>query len=109
MRPPSAVRRLRDLVRSAVDDDRLEVVYQPVADLRTGALVGAEALLRMRDAAGGAVGPDVFIPVAEATGAIHEIGTWVAADRGCAGSGLEADAPVGREVLSRRQPQPASA
>ena len=67
------------LVRTAVAADRLHVLYQPLCDLRTGRVLGAEALLRLRDPAGLVVPPDVFIPVAEQTGAIHEIGTWVLA------------------------------
>jgi diguanylate cyclase (GGDEF)-like protein/PAS domain S-box-containing protein len=69
--------RLRDLVNSALDADRLHVVYQPLVDLRTDVVVGVEALLRLTDPAGRAVPPDVFIPVAETTGAIHDMGAWV--------------------------------
>ena len=70
---------LAGLVRTAVSADRLHVLYQPLCDLRTGAVLGAEALLRMRDEDGAVVPPDVFIPVAEQTGAIHEVGAWVLA------------------------------
>ena len=70
---------LSALVRTALAGDRLHVLYQPLCDLRTGRVLGAEALLRMRDDAGLVVPPDVFIPVAEQTGAIHEIGAWVLA------------------------------
>lgn len=70
---------LAALVRTAVSADRLHVLYQPLCDLRTGEVLGAEALLRMRDEDGAVVPPDVFIPVAEQTGAIHEVGAWVLA------------------------------
>ena len=68
---------LQRLVRTAVARDRLRVVYQPLFDLRSGEVVGAEALLRLVDPSGSTVPPDVFIPVAEETGAIHELGAWV--------------------------------
>lgn len=50
--------------------------YQPQVDMRTGIVVGAEALLRWRDGTT-LVSPTEFIPVAEVTGLIDEIGTWV--------------------------------
>ena len=69
--------RLAELVDTAVDEGRLRVLYQPVVDLRTGATMGAEALVRMLDRAGQLIGPDAFIPLAETSGAIHAIGDWV--------------------------------
>ena len=76
---PSALdaRELRRLVATAVDDGRLRVVYQPLFDLRTGEVLGAEALLRLAGPDGTTVPPDVFVPVAEESGAIHEMGAWV--------------------------------
>jgi EAL domain-containing protein (putative c-di-GMP-specific phosphodiesterase class I) len=55
----------------------LHLLYQPVGDLRTERVVGFEALLRWRSPALGAVGPDRFVPVAEASGLIVPIGRWV--------------------------------
>jgi PAS domain S-box-containing protein len=69
--------RLAELVDTAVVEDRLSVLYQPLVDLRTGAIVGAEALLRMYDREHLVVQPDTFIPLAEDSGAIHELGEWV--------------------------------
>lgn len=71
--------RLRLLVSTAVAEDRLRVVYQPVVRLFDGAPVGVEALLRMHDVDGGLVMPDDFIPVAERTGAIVGMGAFVLA------------------------------
>jgi sensor c-di-GMP phosphodiesterase-like protein len=60
-------------LRSALRRDRFFLDYQPLIDLRSGACVGAEALLRWRDGAGGLVSPEVFIPVAEASGIISRL------------------------------------
>jgi sensor c-di-GMP phosphodiesterase-like protein len=60
--------------------------YQPMIDLRSGACVGAEALLRWRDGAGELVSPDLFIPVAEANGIIDRL-TERVIDLACADVG----------------------
>ena len=76
-RPGGDQPRLTDLVATAVQEDRLRVVYQPVVDLAGGAIVGVEALVRMLDRTGSLVMPDAFIPVAEAIGSIDAIGRWM--------------------------------
>jgi diguanylate cyclase (GGDEF)-like protein len=64
---------LRDL-----DLDRdLRLDYQPIVDLRSGHVVGNEALLRWRHPVLGEISPATFIPIAETTGAIERIGSWV--------------------------------
>ncbi len=55
----------------------LALAYQPVVDLATGHPIGAEALARWRHPARGLVPPDVFIPIAEATGLMPALGRWV--------------------------------
>jgi diguanylate cyclase (GGDEF)-like protein/PAS domain S-box-containing protein len=71
---------VEDLVRRAVSDRRLVVHYQPVVALATGEVVGAEALLRLRDEDGALVSPVEFVPIAEDLGLIGEIGSRVLAE-----------------------------
>jgi diguanylate cyclase (GGDEF)-like protein len=65
------------LLRSALERGRLTLRYQPIAELRTGRVVGAEALVRIRDVAGDLVLPDTFIEVAEDTGLVVDLDCWV--------------------------------
>jgi diguanylate cyclase (GGDEF)-like protein len=66
----------RDL-RSAFQNDELEVYYQPQFDISTGVISGAEALLRWKHDEHGSVSPAEFIPLAEDSSLIVEIGQWV--------------------------------
>jgi len=61
----------------AIEREELELAYQPQIDLRTGAIVAVEALARWTDPELGRVGPDHFIPVAEDSGLIVALDTWV--------------------------------
>lgn len=73
----------RNLLRNAVDDERLLVEYQPIFENATRTIVGVEALLRWNHPVRGIVGPGEFIDIAEETGLILPIGAWVL-DRTCA-------------------------
>jgi EAL domain-containing protein (putative c-di-GMP-specific phosphodiesterase class I) len=64
-------------LRTDFADNRLELWYQPQLSLETGKVVGAEALLRWRTADGNFISPAVFIPLAEYSGLIIDIGDWV--------------------------------
>ena len=65
-------------LRRALTQNELEVFYQPKLCLRTGRLLGMEALLRWNHPKNGMIRPDQFISVAEETGLIIPIGKWVA-------------------------------
>jgi diguanylate cyclase (GGDEF)-like protein len=62
---------------TALEDNQFFLLYQPVFDLESVNVCGAEALLRWRHPARGIVGPDSFIPMLEATGMIVPVGLWV--------------------------------
>ncbi len=64
-------------LRRAVDNHEFSLVYQPQVDLRSGSIVGAEALIRWKNPALGEMRPDHFIGHAETTGDIVRIGRWV--------------------------------
>jgi diguanylate cyclase (GGDEF)-like protein len=64
-------------LRTALENNDLELHYQPKADLRTGEVTGVEALLRWRHAERGLIPPDDFLPLAEQTGLMRQITKFV--------------------------------
>jgi diguanylate cyclase (GGDEF)-like protein/PAS domain S-box-containing protein len=77
--PHDAGRRLTmaSRLRRAIDAEQFELYYQPLVDLETGEMLGAEALIRWHDPQQGLVEPADFIPLAERTGLIVPISDWV--------------------------------
>jgi len=77
----SSATRQRNLIesslRGALAREEMQLNYQPLVDVRTGAVVGAEALVRWIHPEIGTVSPGVFIPLAEDTGLIHPLGEWI--------------------------------
>jgi len=70
-------------LRQAIALQEFELFYQPKVDLFSNTMVGAEALIRWRKGGSELISPAVFIPVAEASGLISEIGKWVL-EKACA-------------------------
>jgi diguanylate cyclase (GGDEF)-like protein/PAS domain S-box-containing protein len=68
---------LETALRQAIERHEMYLVYQPIIELETGSIAGFEALLRWRHPTLGLIAPLTFVPLAEETGLIGEIGFWV--------------------------------
>ncbi len=69
--------RLEQDLKLALQDEQFEVFYQPKINIHTRQCTGAEALVRWRHPVNGFVSPEAFVPVAEETGIIIELGEWI--------------------------------
>ncbi|WP_168990600.1 putative bifunctional diguanylate cyclase/phosphodiesterase [Aureimonas flava] len=67
---------IAELLARALADDLVSLVYQPIVATDTGRLCAVETLMRLRDDDGAPISPAAFIPVAERTGLIGELGRW---------------------------------
>lgn len=68
---------LENQLRQAIARDQLHMVYQPIVMIDSGKMVSCEALLRWDHPDRGEIGPGVFVPVAEQSGLMEALGTWV--------------------------------
>ena len=68
---------LENKLRYAIEENHFQLFYQPQLDLKTGDMIGTEALIRWIDPGQGMISPAEFIPLAEDTGLIGQIGDWV--------------------------------
>ncbi len=82
------------MLRHALDHEGLRLHYQPLVDLATGALAGAEALVRLHDPDRGLISPGEFIPVAEETGLVVPLGAWVVAEAAAQAAAWQALQPL---------------
>jgi diguanylate cyclase (GGDEF)-like protein/PAS domain S-box-containing protein len=73
----SARQEIESDLRRAIQQNELELHYQPIIDSKTRKICSAEALVRWRHPTKGLLYPDLFIPLAEETGLITQIGDWV--------------------------------
>lgn len=64
-------------LRHALEDERFALYFQPIVRISDNTIIAAESLLRWRDSTGREISPALFIPVAEESGLIKEIGRWV--------------------------------
>jgi diguanylate cyclase (GGDEF)-like protein len=97
-------------LREALLKHHLQVHFQPQVSLATGRVLGAEALARWNDPASGAIPPSVFIPVAEESGLIRLLTTWLVGEclRECArwhALGLKLDISINLSALNLLDPE----
>lgn len=77
LKKASDIIKIEDTVKTALSENRLELYYQPIYSTKKGKYTSAEALIRMRDKDGNFIPPDIFIPIAEKSSLILEIGDFV--------------------------------
>ena len=90
---------IENALRTVIARQELLLHYQPLVDAATGRLVGAEALARWQRPGHGLVSPGVFIPIAEETGQIVSIGSWIL-DEACRQHAAWRDAGLGSIPIS---------
>ncbi len=95
---------LTSALRFALARNEMEVYYQPIVELATGRIAKAEALLRWTHPERGPISPEVFIPLAEEFGLIHEIGDWVFRQASAAAAAWRSELGCTVQVSINRSP-----
>ncbi|MGR5231316.1 putative bifunctional diguanylate cyclase/phosphodiesterase [Vibrio rotiferianus] len=85
---------LESRLRHAISHDLLDLYYQPIIDLNSGVIVGAEALMRWNDEKFGFVNPEEFISIAEKNGLIHQLGDFAIRQACHQAAKWKADSPL---------------
>jgi diguanylate cyclase (GGDEF)-like protein/PAS domain S-box-containing protein len=70
-------RRIQILLRTAIENDEFEMMYQPIVSIREKQIASCEALIRWYPLNEEPIRPDIFIPIAEESGQINNVGSWV--------------------------------
>ena len=91
---------LRTELADAIEASAFVLHYQPVINLESGAIVGAEALVRWNHPERGLIGPGEFIPQAESSGLIHSLGRWILREACATAAGWPARADGQRPAIS---------
>lgn len=89
---------LENALYEAMQNQQFELIYQPQVRCSNREIIGAEALIRWKHPRLGQVSPDLFIPVAESIGLIHELGSWVLSEACKAAQSWENDISVSVNV-----------
>jgi diguanylate cyclase (GGDEF)-like protein/PAS domain S-box-containing protein len=91
-------------MQSALQREQFELYYQPIIELRTGAVFKAEALIRWNHPQLGMISPAQFIPLAESSGLILDIGDWVIREAMRTASRLRATSAPGVQISVNQSP-----
>lgn len=97
-----ATRRLRLDLSAAIARDQLFIEFQPIVQIANRQIVGVEALLRWQHPELGRISPAIFIPLAEETGLIVEIGAWVLREAVAAARGFPQNVKISVNVSPRQ-------
>ncbi|MBO5237719.1 MAG: EAL domain-containing protein [Lachnospiraceae bacterium] len=90
---------IEEILYNAIQNRELYLMYQPQCDMESGRIIGCEALMRLRNGYLGQIPPSEFIPIAEESGIINELGAW-ALEQACGFNKQLLDAGLGPITMS---------